>query len=397
VAKQHLNRFISKGFKADKATEKAMASGKRSDHTAAMRAHTEAAKAANQAGVDKSHALHHQSQASVHSAHIENIKTEAKAKALTQSSGTASSRARAASKGAFGTDPTTGNAQSKAKVGGVRSPSAPQPSRNYTASQSDPKASGPRGTVNRLPKGMIPQGTATAHEARYNNAARSASNASAHAEKANTAVAHSIASQEHAKAAHVAREQGQLGAAKLHENMSTNHALLAREGGRANLNHGVQTGGGANNATRVSVHPAMRGEASTKYNSATLRKQLASQPRNIPHPTAKGVTTKGAMSGMSTEAAGPHTDASAHAFAQGTKANAKPSLASHSMAAKAHLQAATHYGTNDSRHAQHLQQAEVHRTHATTHSQRIMKLKKLGPGQKHGAGGRFTGVPGGAK
>lgn len=307
-------------------------------HTQAVQAHHQAAVAAEKAGLPEQ-ATHHRQQANTHSF--------------------------AARNGAFGTDPTTGNAQSKAKVGG---------------SDKSPSAYAKRAQM----------GSA-------NMARERALTATEHANKVNTPEAHRTAADAHGKAATAAKLAGIEAGARTHSLQAKNHALLAKEGGKANLNQGTQTGGGANNASHIPVHPAMRGEASTKYNSATLRKQLASQPRNIPHPTARGVTTKGAMSGMSTEAAEAHTDASAHAFAQGTKANAKPSLASHSMAAKAHLQAATHYGTNDSRHAQHLQQAEVHRTHATTHSQRIMKLKKLGPGQKHGAGGRFTGVPGGAK
>lgn len=390
VAARALGNFSSKGFKAEKASEKAMASGKRSDHTAAMHAHTEAAKAANQAGVDKAHALHHQSQASVHSAHVENIKTEAKAKALTQASGTASSRAQAASRGAFGTDPTTGNVQSKAQV-------------------LKPLYSGPPTHVKEHPFGKAyqpPPGSGAAsqgghgsskdqgfHSAsgrpRFDAGGRAQANyeaASAHADKASEkahttgkSLDHGLAARAHNTASARANTFGDYRAAEAHSQASFEHRQQA------------QSIRGAERAAERT-----RNRASISADKKTLAK-VHGQPRNIPHPLERGVTTKGAMSGMSTEAAGPHTDASAHAFAQGTKANAKPSLASHSMAAKAHLQAAAHYGTNDSRHAQHLQQAEVHKTHATTHSQRIMKLKKLGPGQKHGAGGRFTGTPGGAK
>jgi hypothetical protein len=120
-----------------------------------------------------------------------------------------------------------------------------------------------------------------------------------------------------------------------------------------------------------------------------------------PHPLHK---TGGAL---------PTGDASTKAHTQTAKANAKPSLASHSIAAKSHMNAAgTHHdlaakaeranlpaqaAEHRASAAHHEGQAQSHRIQAQQHSQRIQKLKKLGPGQHHGTGGRFTGTPGGAK
>jgi hypothetical protein len=109
----------------------------------------------------------------------------------------------------------------------------------------------------------------------------------------------------------------------------------------------------------------------------------------------------------------PSSDSSTRANAASAKTLAKPSLASHSVAAKAHLHAASVHselatkakaaglheqaGEHETLTARHTARANDHRVLASEHSHRIMKLKKLGPGQHHGAGGRFTGTPGGAK
>jgi hypothetical protein len=53
--------------------------------------------------------------------------------------------------------------------------------------------------------------------------------------------------------------QRHVAAAAHHAEQASHHGMVAREGGKANLNRGVETGGGAHNATRVPVHPAMLG------------------------------------------------------------------------------------------------------------------------------------------
>jgi hypothetical protein len=92
----------------------------------------------------------------------------------------------------------------------------------------------------------------------------------------------------------------------------------------------------------------------------------------------------------------PHeisADVHAHAAAASARAHAKPSLVSHSLAAKAHEKAAAQgVHTNE-----HLRQAEHHRLEARKHSLKALAARKIGPGQKHGFHGQFEGVPGGAK
>lgn len=138
-------------------------------------------------------------------------------------------------------------------------------------------------------------------------------------------------------------------------------------------------------------------KGSPAAHSVAEREKLLSHP----HPLHK---TGGAL---------PTGDASGKAHTQSAKANAKPSLASHSIAAKTHMNAAsTHHdlaakadranlpaqaAEHRASAEHHTAQAQSHRIQAQQHSQRIQKLKKLGPGQHHGTGGRFTGTPGGAK
>jgi hypothetical protein len=89
--------------------------------------------------------------------------------------------------------------------------------------------------------------------------------------------------------------------------------------------------------------------------------------------------------------------ASTHAATQSARAHAKPSLVSHSLAAKAHDQAAAAHEHGSAAHEQHTKLAAEHRLEARKHSLKALAARKIGPGQKHGFHGQFEGVPGGAK
>lgn len=179
-----------------------------------------------------------------------------------------------------------------------------------------------------------------------------------------TSANHSAAAKAHVEAASLHRQAGDLTSARLHDNLATNHATIAH----------------------------------SQYNRDN-------RPKSTEAKTGKAYTAShGAL---------PMSDSSNRAAVASAKANAKPSLVSHSLAAKAHVQAAaTHadLATKATRAglpaqaAEHQTQAATHNMHATAHSalasqlsHHIQKLKKLGPGQHHGAKGQFTGTPGGAK
>lgn len=116
-------------------------------------------------------------------------------------------------------------------------------------------------------------------------------------------------------------------------------------------------------------------------------KELKASPEYVPKP---GEKVPGHTGGIN-----PHADTAAvqaHATSASAKANAKPYLVSHSLAAKAHLAAAEH-GVHTNYHTA---QANYHKEQASIHSRRALAARKIGPGQKHGFHGQFVG-PGGKK
>lgn len=228
-----------------------------------------------------------------------------------------------------------------------------------------------------------------------------------HANAAGTASAHAKASAAHSKAVKTAIASGNNAAENHHTREANQHRLVAKEGGMAKLNHGVQTGGGAHNASHIGVHPVMlgqepkgrglgrvnaKGERVTGHRANATGLKTSSAKTNPLNASQQHVAGDSAFKNHDTQ------HASTFAHTQSAKAAAKPSLASHSLAAKAHDKAAlAHGGATSPQGRDHLLYAISHREQARAHSQRIMKLKKLGPGQHHGRGGRFEGTPGGAK
>lgn len=316
----HAAKYEAANTKAGVASTKAAASGSYTDHKAAAQAHRNAAGMANKADKVGNQITH----AATAKAHEEMAK---KSNVLT-------TRGRS---GSFGTDPTTGNTQSKAQVSGVG-------------------VKGQRMSGVQHESDMHRQsGMDTAQQ----HASRTAQVASTRANKVNTPGAHDVAAQAHTKAYDAAKANGDYQSAEAHRSTVQEHHIKSQT---STLSRGV---GVRSEASKGPLHNSVRG-AATRGPGGTLSK----------------VNPAGA---------------SAHAVAQTVKANAKPSLISHSLAANAHNQAAALHPAGSAAQLGHQQAAAGHRVQAGLHSQRIQKLKKLGPGQHHGAKGQFTGTPGGAK
>lgn len=456
----HAAKYEAANTKAGVASTKAAASGSYTDHKAAAQAHRNAAGMANKADKVGNQITH----AATAKAHEEMAK---KSNVLT-------TRGRS---GSFGTDPTTGNTQSKAQVSGVGV-------KGQRMSGVQHEADTHSGKVQAKADRLVAGARAGHNVLGQDNQKKVASMASTQANKA-SASARSISQHEAAASAHnnAAVEHqaaGNLSKATSHKTKAATHLSYASKLTTMAAAENSKRGGGSNSAHTgfadrfgVTAHDRMLAESKNQGKSPFARMDAERATTTAEHATAKTKLPGGDTSAnhsaaakahveaaslhrqagdltsarlhdnlatnhatiahsqynrdnrpKSTEAktgkaytashgALPMSDSSNRAAVASSKANAKPSLVSHSLAAKAHLQAAathTELATKATRAglpaqaAEHQTQAATHNMHATAHSalasqlsHHIQKLKKLGPGQHHGAKGQFTGTPGGAK
>lgn len=372
----HAAKYEAANTKAGVASTKAAASGSYTDHKAAAQAHRNAAGMANKADKVGNQITH----AATAKAHEEMAK---KSNVLT-------TRGRS---GSFGTDPTTGNTQSKAQVSGpgVKTLRQKTPHEAYLDKRS-PAA--------------LAEDTQTRQNA--NLRSQQAQRASA---KANGkfgvegAKAHEAAAASHRLASTAQRSAGNTDKAIEHSSKAGYHDISAKsEAGRA------QGLGYTREAIAHGSHEYIR--PGSHANVTNLGAKVTPQV-----PAMKGTSPMGIKPTATVGNASMARDAAnvkaAKAMSQTTKANAKPSLVSHSLAAKAHMEATNAHlhaaqvarsagnpeGAKQHEYAaaSHSSRVQEHRVAAAAQSHHIQKLKKLGPGQHHGAKGQFTGTPGGAK
>lgn len=342
---------------AQNASAKANRTGKYLDHVAAANAHLKAAGVGKAHGVDVSH---HEAAASTHQIAAHNVGPYSKMNA----------------------------AMAHPKIDPVRA--------------GDPRASG--GT--RDPRAIRERAIVSSEKARkFGQEASSSGDAAEHRKAANA----------HKEAATLHRRAGDSAQAGIHEQHAAAHEASVKayqaSGSKAVYNGSVSANRKAaalhqealNKHAALGNHDAVAGHEAAGQEHSSIEEPVHTPDKhsnaawnrtNQQFKEAFGNKSVGTGAGLIHNSGNAVTQ---KAFIASAKANAKPSLASHSLAAKAHEQAAASHKSGSGEQLAHQSQAEKHRIEARQHSLRIQKLKKIGPGQHHGPHGQFIGTPGGAK